>query len=230
MDLYRRIHFLLAGSVLASLFVLSGCATTATETKQRTVQQGLRTPEGTLMFTYSENTFVGSAIVNTEPGLLRCSVDGSGNVQDCTDHNIAYKLYQDWEPTRDRALYVYEDAEDPGPENRGVIECSSSFPLSDCQQRELTSNLEAGPGELVLFVSVPLREMKTAEVESQGFLGSLFGTTDERKQVDTDSDAEIYYPENTGTMQCRVTEKGLLADCRKLETDFESANASGEEA
>jgi hypothetical protein len=179
------------------------------------------------MFVYSENTFLQNVIVNTEPGLLRCEVDESGDVTSCSDYNIAYRLYQNWDTRGDRALYVYEDAENPAPENRGVIECSRRFPLSNCQQRELTSNLEAGPGELVMFVAEPLlEEIKQEETDSSG----TFGSSGAEKPVDPESGTETTYPAHTGAMQCRVTDDGLLKDCKPLDIEYESQNTSEEEA
>jgi hypothetical protein len=180
------------------------------------------------MFVYAENTFLQSAIVNTEPGLLRCEVNEAGDVTSCTDHKIAYRLYQNWDTRGDRALYVYEDADNPSPENRGVIECSRRFPLSNCQQRELTTNLEAGPGEHVMFIAEPLLEKhKDKDEDSSGFFSS---GSDEPKQVNPESGSNKTYPARTGAMQCRVTDEGLLKDCKTLDIEYESQKSSEEEA
>lgn len=179
------------------------------------------------MFTYSENTYLGNTLVATDPGLLRCDVDGSGNVQNCSDHAISYRLYQDWSRSGNRALYVYEDPDDPAPENRGVIECSGRFPLSNCQQRELTTNLEAGPGEWVMFVYEPLGGDE--EESDGGIFGFFSDSSSSENQTGSSGGEGMYYPESSGAMQCRVTQEGLLEDCKKLDVEYQSAKASGEE-
>jgi len=210
----------LAGCLAFGILAMTGCSFTTTQTTKRTVQQGLRTPDGQVMFIYEENKTGQTA---PQPGLLRCDIDSNGTVSNCDRFVISYQLRQNYKARGGDSLYVFEDPDNPAPSNRGVVKCSTKYvsgtPLpTNCEQRNISGDLNIGPGERAMLLYAHVGE-KPEDESGGGLLG--FGSSSEEEEGMT-------YPEPEGVMECDVTGEGMLTGCKKLEISYGEAN--GEEA
>jgi hypothetical protein len=194
---------------------MTGCSFTSTQTTKRTVRQGLRTPDGKVMFIYEENKSDREA---PQPGLLRCDVSNTGSVSNCDRFVISYQMRQTFRGYSGDSLYVYEDPDNPGPSNRGVVKCGTKWvgdtPLpTNCKQRNISNDIQVGPGKSAMFLYETVGE--ETEQESGGM--SLFSGSSSEEE-------EMVYPEPEGAMQCDVTGQGMLTGCKKLEITYGEAN------
>jgi hypothetical protein len=222
---------LAAGLIAVAGMLVSGCAV---EKKiVREVHQGLRNPDGDVMFLYSEER---TNWHGEQPGLLKCDVDGNGNPVDCQRFVISYQLRQNYAGGPERSFYVYEDPTDPSPSNRGVVRCDSmlinkgNYRPADCRQRKLTDTFDTGPTGKAAFLYTPINPARGEK--DVGFFGNMkmmFGgaSMENKSKQGTKGTTRYRYGHPQGIMECNVTDEGMLSQCKKRHFVFKNDNKEG---